>query len=125
MELVDGHDARLELRDALGVNVGADDIVPGLRETRTRYQANVTTTNYGELQGGSPENSTGDGPRSLDEIWNDYCDGFCRAVKAAIQDLVNERGTGTAPTVPQSLSFQSDFHVRVFPIAMRTLRGGR
>jgi hypothetical protein len=88
MELVDGYDARLELRNALRVNVGADDIVPGLGETRAGYQANVTTTNYGEIQSGSPENSSGDGPRSLDGIRNDYCDGFCRARKAAISVAV-------------------------------------
>ena len=35
--LVDGNPARLELRDALAVNVRANHIVPGFRQARSRH----------------------------------------------------------------------------------------
>jgi hypothetical protein len=41
--LIDGRTGRLKLRDALGVDVGADNIVANFGETRSRHQANVTT----------------------------------------------------------------------------------
>jgi hypothetical protein len=44
VELVDEKDTRLELCDALGVDVRADDIVSGPGETSACYQANITTT---------------------------------------------------------------------------------
>ena len=53
--LVKGHFARLELRDALGVHVSADDIVSSPSETCSGYEINVATTNYREFQSVSPK----------------------------------------------------------------------
>jgi hypothetical protein len=67
MKLVNRHDAGLELRDALSVDVRADDIVPRLGQTRAGYQANIATTNYRKIQGVSPKNSPGTGAEGLGE----------------------------------------------------------
>ena len=53
--LVDRYAAGLEVGDALFVDIGADDIVPGLGQTCSGHQANVATTHYGKAQAASPE----------------------------------------------------------------------
>src|ERR1700730_5578543 len=81
--LVNGHLARLEVRDALGVDVGADDLVSSFGEASTGYQAHVATTNYREIQGVLLENFAGDpGAGDLGGLRNDYCDGIGGGGKA-------------------------------------------
>jgi hypothetical protein len=49
--LVDRHLARLELPDAFGIDVRANDVVPGFGETSSGYQADVATTDHRKIQG--------------------------------------------------------------------------
>jgi hypothetical protein len=53
--LVDGHLTCLELRDAPGIDIRADDVVASLGKTCSRYETYVTATDHREIQGVSPK----------------------------------------------------------------------
>ena len=55
MLLVDGHLTGLELRNAPGIDVGADDVVASLGKTCSRYETYIAATNHSEIQGVSPK----------------------------------------------------------------------
>jgi hypothetical protein len=99
MLFVDGNNAGVQLGDAFGIDVRANYVMSGFRETRGSHQSHITTPDYANMQSETPLSrmvSAGTGTKQTNYIIAEL-GGERQAQNVQLLDAEKDRAVATLP----------------------------